>query len=41
MTGPEGAMVFMAGITLVCAVVVLLDWWGRRRDRSSQRPHVR
>jgi hypothetical protein len=41
MTGPEGAVVFMAGITLVVMTVAFLDWWGRRRDRSSQRRGVR
>ena len=35
MSGPETAALTAILITLTAAVVVGLDWWGRRKDRCS------
>jgi hypothetical protein len=32
----ENALLMLGGITVVAAVMVLLDWLGRRRDRQSR-----
>jgi hypothetical protein len=32
----ENALGILIGITLVAAIVVLLDWLGRRKDRQSR-----
>jgi hypothetical protein len=32
----ENALLMLAGIAFVVWVVVLLDWFGRRKDRQSR-----
>ena len=32
----ENAFGILIGITLVAAIIALLDWLGRRRDRQSR-----
>jgi hypothetical protein len=35
------ALIFMWSLILVVGTIVLLDWWGRRKDgQSKQRPQV-
>ena len=41
MSGPESAALTASLITLVAAIVVGLDWWGRRTDKQSQAPGPR
>jgi len=32
----ESALLMVYGILLVVSIVVLLDWWGRKKDRQSR-----
>ena len=32
----ENALLMLGGIAVVVAIVVLLDWLGRRKDRESR-----
>jgi len=35
MSGPEGALAFVGMLAAGIVVIVLLDWWSRRKDRHS------
>jgi hypothetical protein len=34
-----GALLMVWGIALVVAIIVFLDWWGRRRERRAIERH--
>ena len=37
-TPMEGALIFFGSIAVLGLIVVLLDAWGRRKDRQQQGP---
>ena len=36
----EGSLWMMSGILLFVGILVLLDWWGRRRERQEKKHTV-